>query len=362
MKKYQEYQTRNQTKKRAIVSYILDRIIGLFIKSKPVKIKKIKKILIIRNDHIGDVILCSQIYREIKRKFPDAKITAMIPKSSLALLKKNPHVDKIIPFGMFWRSPSFKSFRNYIKICKRIKKEKFDFGIDIRASFWNILFFLWMPGIKNRASYYNITGGNPFLTHPIKYEKIEHTVKFDMGLVAKALNFKVKNYWPEIVTDKEDEQKVKSFLKKHNLRKYICICPGASFDEKRWSLKKVDEIIKWFNKKYPKTKILLIGGLDDEEIIDNLLNENPKCMKLINYNLRLLSLLFKKSKLVMANDGGPLHLAWVSNADVIALEGPINLTTIGPLKKSRILVGKNKRINSIKISEVKKEIKKILKK
>lgn len=361
MPDYTKYQTRLQTKKRAFISYILDKILGLFIKSKPKKLKKLKKILIIRNDHIGDVALCTQIYRELKRKFPSVEITAMVPESSKALLEKNPNVDKIIPFGMFWRSLSLKSFKKYLKIRKRIKKEKFDFAFDIRASFWNMFFFMWMCNIKNRASYYNITGGKPLLTHPIKYEKIEHTIKFDMDLVAKVLDFNVKNYWPEIITDKSDGLEIESFLKKNNLKKYICICPAASYAKKQFDLSKLDILIKWVRKEHPNVKIILSGGKNDKEVINSLHLKNPDCLKVINFNLRRLSLLFKKSELVIANDGGPMHLAWISGTKVIALEGPVNLDLNGPLKNSVIIVGENRDIKNIKMNRIKKEIKKILK-
>ena len=70
---YKLYQQRLQSTKTAVFYSLFDKLVSLFIRSKPVKIISPKKILIIRNDHIGDVVLCSQVYREIKKKYPYSK-------------------------------------------------------------------------------------------------------------------------------------------------------------------------------------------------------------------------------------------------------------------------------------------------
>jgi heptosyltransferase II len=333
---YKTYQTRLQTKRKAIIYYLIDLLTSLVIKSKPVEIKSPKNILIIRNDHIGDVVLCSQVFREIKRKYPSSKITALVSPISKSLLEKNPHVDKILSLDLFWRNKRPKSLMNYFRILNKIRDEKFDVGIDIRGSLMNIIFLLWLPGIRKRVSYFNASGGKSFLTNPIKYERLEHTIKFDADLVAKGLDFKIKNYWPEIITDKSDENSVNKFLKENGLKKYICICPGATNLGKQWPVERFDALIKRLNTKLRDHVIILCGASSDSKIIDYL-SKNKNTLPLMNFNLRLLSLLFKKSQMVIANDGGALHIAWVSGAKVLALWGPIDLVSIMPLGKSRII-------------------------
>lgn len=373
---YKAYQVRELPKKKAIMFNFFDKITSIFIKSKPIKEKNFKKILLIRNDHIGDLVLDTSIFREIRKKFPEAEITALISPETKQIIEKDPNIDKIITLGLFWRKKNLSFFMEYMRILKQIKREKFDVGIDIRGSFMSIIFLLWAPKIRKRVGYYNITGGKAFLTNPIFLDKEENTIYFDMKLAEKGLNFKAKNYWPKIVTDKQDEKEVDFFIKKNNLKKFICICPGSTNELKQWDEDKFNRIIKNFNLKYPKYKILLIGGGEDKALI-NRLAENKNCISLINFNLRLLSLLFKRSKLVIATDGGPMHIAWVSDSNLIALWGPINLIQMKPLKKSivihhklecypchtkKCIKGKGKRcMDLITVNEVEKSIKKILK-
>lgn len=357
---YKIYQTRLQPKSKAILYYLIDLITSFIIKSKPTKADNPKNILIIRNDHIGDVILCSRVFREIKKRYPSSKITALVAPVAKPILEKNPYIDKIIALDPFWRDKKLKSLIAYFKVLRAIKNEGFDVGIDIRGSLLNIIFLLWVPRIKKRVSYFNASGGKAFLTDPIEYEKLEHTIKFDADLVAKGLNFKIDDYWPEIITDDDDEKIANEFLKKHKLKKYICICPGATSKKKQWSPERFDALIKKLNIWMSDYKILICGGNNDLDLI-NYLCGNKNTFPLINFNLRLLSIIFKKSGMVISNDGGPLQIAWVSGAKALALWGPIDLTTVRPLKKSRLIHHQNKPNNQknlmdlITVNEVEKE-------
>lgn len=334
---YKAYLIRGDfSKNKAIFLDLFDKFTGFFIKSRPVKVEP-KKILIVRNDHIGDIILCNQIFREVKKKFPNSHVTALVSNAAKPIIEKDPNIDEILVFDLFWRKKTISSFLEYLKFLKKLKQKKFDVGIDVRASLLSIFFFLWLPKIKKRVGYYNISGGKAFLTHPVFFEKKDHTVKFDLNVVEKGLEFKADDYWPKIFTDKKDKQEVDLFIKKNKLKKFICICPNARYELKTWKLEKFDEIIKHINKKYPDYKVILVGANEDEEKIDYLKKQNKNCLKLINFNLRALSILFKKSKFVMAMDSGPMHLAWVSDAKLIALLGPIDLTTMQPLKNSIII-------------------------
>lgn len=333
---YKIYQIRPLSKRKAIFLSIFDALTSFFIKSKKIEIKDPRKILVIRNDHIGDVVLSSGIFREIKKKYPNAKITALVSPQAAPIIEKNKNVDNIIKLGLFWRNLKLKSLINYWKVLRQIRKEKFDVGIDVRASLINIIFLLWLGKIKKRTSYYNLSGGKAFLNEPVLFDKEEHTIKIDINLAKKALNIKTENYWPEIATDEKDEKGLELFVKKNKLKKFICVYPGATNELKRWSVEKFEEVILRFSKHHPDYKILLIGGSDDREIIYKL-GKNKNCLPVIDFNLRLLYLLFKKSSLVIANDGGPMHIAWLSGARVIALWGPINLKLMRPLKNSIVL-------------------------
>jgi len=327
MVKYSDYYIKtSKWERNNDFAYFFDKITtAIFKKPKLVNIKNPRKILIIRNDHIGDLLLTTPVFREIKKNFPDSKITVMADPVAKTIIEKNKNVDEIIPFGLFWRKKNIKSFLEYLRVLNKIKREKFDIGIDIRGSLLNIFFFLFLPRIKKRVAYFNKSGGVIFLTNPILYSKRESWHKTILEIVNKGLGMNSKNYWPEIITDKGDEKEVEKFLKENKIKKFISLIPGSSTKAKEWPIQKFDELIKKINKKYPEYKILLVGGGNDKHKINYLIKRNKNCVPVINFNLRWVAILFKKAKAIVGCDGGTREIAWVVKGNLVDLQGPVDL-------------------------------------
>ncbi|KKQ18439.1 MAG: hypothetical protein US31_C0004G0001, partial [Berkelbacteria bacterium GW2011_GWA1_36_9] len=93
--------------------------------------KNPKKILVIRNDRIGDMANSTNVFPALKENFPNAKITAIASKANRALIEKNKKIDKIITLDFAPRT--FKDIINFLKTSLKIRKEKFDIGIDLRG-------------------------------------------------------------------------------------------------------------------------------------------------------------------------------------------------------------------------------------
>ena len=71
-----------------------------------------RRILIIRPDRVGDVVLTTPLIRSIRQSFPDAFLCVMVSPLNVPLLEQNPHINEIItddPSGAdagrsgFWR-------------------------------------------------------------------------------------------------------------------------------------------------------------------------------------------------------------------------------------------------------------------
>ncbi|MGV8151748.1 MAG: glycosyltransferase family 9 protein [Candidatus Nanoarchaeia archaeon] len=317
-------------------NYKFDKITSIFVKSKKNIINNPKKILFIRNDHIGDMVYSTHIFREVKKNFPDAKISVIATKSNREIIEKDKNIDKIFEIDLFWRR-GWKGFLDYLKIIRKIRKEGFDVGIDLRRSKLNIIFFLWLGKIKSRAGYFNINGGKAFLTHPIILDKTDNYIYENLKLVNETLGINIKKCLPHISTDKEDEDFVYEFLKENKLKKYVVFAPGATADSKRWPKEKFMELIDRFHNKYPKYKIILSGANSDREIIQELASGRNYCMPLINFNLRLMSIVFKKAGAVVANDGCATDISWVAGGKLVCLVGPVDLNLFRFLGKTKIL-------------------------
>lgn len=319
-------------------NYYFDKFTSKFIKSKKHEIKNPKKILFIRNDHIGDMVYSTQVFREVKKRFPNAKIGVVATESNREIIEKDPYVDEIFEIDLFWRR-KFRGLLDYFKVIQKIKKANYDVGVDLRKSKLNIFFFLWIPRIKSRISLYNINGGKAFLTHPILYKKKMNYIYENIKMINEALELDItdKESLPHVITDEEDKKKVNEVLKEKKLDKYVVFAPGATEDSKRWPEEKFDELIEKFHKKYPKYKIVLPGAPGDVDLINRLCENRDFCVPLPNFNLRLMSIIHKKAAAVVANDGCAIDISWVSGGKLVALVGPVDLEVYRFLGKTQIL-------------------------
>lgn len=58
--------------------------------------KKKKRILVVRPDRIGDVVLSTPLPREIKKTYPDSFVAVFIRKYTRDIYINNPYVDEIL--------------------------------------------------------------------------------------------------------------------------------------------------------------------------------------------------------------------------------------------------------------------------
>jgi len=309
------------------------------------------KILLIRNDRIGDLILTLGALKSIRQKYPDSEITFLASSLNAPLLEKNKDINHIITIDNWWHKKSLKSFCNYLKMIKRIRKEKFDIGIEFRGGIFSIIFYLWLGRIKKTiAPIWDSLSqkGKKYVTNAVHIKwQDKHSIMCLKELLVRGFGEPFHINYPEIACDEADRKEVSTKLAdlfkcrhpedQEDLPEYICIAPGAGNDLQRWDEGKFDELIRRLDA--IGENIILVGGEDDRKLIERLQARNPFCLSLINYNIRLLSLIFsnKLCKEVICNDGGAMHISWASGARTIALWGPTNLEHVGPLRNSMVI-------------------------
>ncbi len=317
----------------------------------------IKKILVIKNDKIGDMVLSTNIFRELRKNFPKSNITVIASKSNKPLIEENKNINKIMILD--YPPNNYGSFLNYIKTSRVLKKENFDVGIDLRGSIFNIA-MLHLANVKYKIGFYNRFFSKFFLDYAYKKDRLNKHVTFQrIDLINKALNLKSRDYWPEISTDKKDREFIDSFIKMNKLKRFICIVPDASLESKQLPLDRFNDVIRYINKNYKNYKIILLG-LDKRKIAWLKRRNNFIISPSRLLNLRAIYLLFKKSELVIAHDGGPMHLAWAARTRLVALiPAHLSLNYTRPLGKNVRVISDI--VQNIKTERVIKEIDNLIK-
>jgi len=323
------------------------RIVDIF---KTAKITQPASFLIVRLDHIGDVILSTPIYHSLKDRFPNAKITVLCGSWAAEILEKNPYVDSSIIIDCPWwksiRNDSQKNDSFIIQLYKTILKicaTGFDVFIDLRGDIRHILLFGWLTRIPKRISYTR-SGGAFLLTHSYPHQNGIHEIGRNYKLLSE---FEPLNkYWkPEIYTKTDNLYVLQEKLKEQlNLKNdsYAVIFNGGRSKLRRLSNNKVSELCKILSRNY-FLKCCFVGDRNDFEDGEKIkkatgLNDT----KFINL-CGLLTLsdvkdLIKLSKLFIGTDSSICHLSASTYTPSILLFGPLNPKEVMPIGMNKKVV------------------------
>ena len=91
-----------------------------------------RKILVIRFSSLGDLVLTTPIFRELKRIYTDAEITLLTSYGIGSVLENNPQIDHVIMH-------SRKETRMQLKfLIQKLRKQKYDLIYDAHRSLRSI--------------------------------------------------------------------------------------------------------------------------------------------------------------------------------------------------------------------------------
>lgn len=105
-----------------------------------------KKILVIRNDKIGDFMLAWPSFAMLKQSMPDCHVTALVPGYTQDLARLCPWIDEIL------LDPTEKAGKKATKqLVEEIRACQFDASINLFSTMYNAM-LVWKAGIKYRLA------------------------------------------------------------------------------------------------------------------------------------------------------------------------------------------------------------------
>ena len=305
-----------QKKRYTAAASVLDALGGLFFRAHhhhfPEKFSP-KKILVIRLDHMGDILPSTAIPQALKENFPEARIHFLTNSMGEALLKNNPYVDRVWVFNPNWFARGARKRREGLeKMARQLRKERFGLGFSLRGDLrenW----LLWRAAVKFRIGY-GITGGSFLLTHAVPYASGAHESKhaFDLlrfaGISTEILPPKI--YWsPEEEEDCRQRLALKGFTKD----KWLGIQVDAGTAAKEWPWEHYRKLLELLERRTPQTRVVFFGSSHDrakrlEAVLKN--EGSKKWLNLVGYtDTRELFFLLKSLRFCVGPDSGPMHVA-----------------------------------------------------
>lgn len=310
-----------------------------------------RSILIIRPDHLGDILFLTPALRRLRSALPTAEITLLVGPWAEDLVTLNPDINHVetLPFPWFNRRPKANALAPYRLLYERAKELKGRFDVAVIARFdheWGA----WLAaaaGIPTSLGYDTATVA-PFLTHPVPYRPQQHEVLQNSTLIEQliALHSPSSHASPQSTPALAPLRyeitgvhrlKARQLLNGSGLQKadgpLVAIHPGSGAAVKRWEVEKWAELIRELRSRYGY-QFVVTGGAAELLLASKVVRAVGEGVPIVSLadetTLPELAALFEQCALVIGPDSGPLHIAVAMNRPTIHLYGPVSPQTFGP--------------------------------
>jgi len=170
--------------------------------------KKRLKILIIRLKPVGDTILISSVFRNLKRIYPDSIIDIVVYPSAADAIGDNPYINRTIILKR-------KNLPKLIFYFKMIFSH-YDMTIDFINNPTSTLIALF-TGAKIKIGNRNLR--NFFYTHRVNYDKIVYSPIRSLSLLQPLGLNDFSDFMPEFFIKKSDKKQSENILKNKKIKK-----------------------------------------------------------------------------------------------------------------------------------------------
>ena len=332
------------------------------------KDNSIKSILFLRYDgKIGDMIVNSLMFREIKKVYPDIKIGVIARGAAIDIIKDNPNVDKIYKY--------YKDRKKIKDLALKIKEEKYDLLIDFSEMLRvNQMMLRNLCGARiniglDRKDWelfdLSIESGKDFKwTEHITNRYLAYLIK--LGLKKESIDISYDIYL-------KDEKKYETFFYKIKENKKLILNPYGASKHKSFNIETLENIITCLKDK--DIAIILVYFGDKYRELEALEKKytNVYIPKNIT-NILDTAFLIKESDYVITPDTSIVHIASAFNKKMITVYPPkggkygIDHLVWAPKSKyNKVIFCKDKTgnydeidINTFDFDEMKEEILKML--
>ncbi len=279
------------------------------------------KILVIRLDRVGDLVLSLPAIQALRERFPQAKISLMARTYTRELLEGHPLIDEVIPYD--YKKGGRHAFPlGYFYFLKEIKKRQFDAALILHPGIRSAL-IPFLCAIPKRVGYQDSHAW--LLTHAAPDErslgkKHESQYALDLAQVLTGQPFSPEP--PKLYPDPAALWSLQKKTGVHPKQRFIAIHAGASCPSKRWPKENFRALIEQLFDEFPHD-IVIVGG-NEEKLLSGWIADGFKS-RVLNLSGQMslpeLTALFSQCDLLVSNDSGPVHVAAAVGTPVISLFG-----------------------------------------
>ncbi|MDH3251660.1 MAG: glycosyltransferase family 9 protein [Ignavibacteria bacterium] len=281
-------------------------------------VNPIKRILVVRTDRLGDVVLSLPMLPALRHCFPDAYIAMLLRTYTGELVRGNPYVDRLIWYDDRQGLIPLREMRNVLR------KERFDAVIVVYPTL-RLAWLMFLAGIPIRVGtgyrYYSVLFNRRVYEH--RKDARRHEVEYNLGLLSRIQCS--PDAEPEFYIDipEDTDRRVREILSGVGIapgEPLAILHPGSGGSARDWSTRNFGVLAARLTDD-DHLRVVVTGSRDEADMVASVVEDSGgRATGLAGmFGLKELAALTRGAAIFIANSTGPLHIAAAVKAPVVGL-------------------------------------------
>jgi heptosyltransferase-2 len=279
------------------------------------------RMLLIRLDRLGDVVLSAPAAYAMRRHLPHAFIAMLVSPACREVIEGHPALNEVISYD---KDGAERTARGTLRFARRLRAYEFDTALVLHPSNRSHV-IPWLAGIPVRVGYdRNLPA---LLTHRIPHRKQEGTMHETAYVLEMLEAFGIPAGTPKLFVPvpAEAQRRVEQLLAEAGVSPsdtLVAVHPSASCVSKRWMPERFAQVADRLIERHGAKVCLITGG---PELFYARAVERAMRGPSLNLGGKLtigqLGALLRRAALLISNDSGPVHVAAAVGTPVVDIFG-----------------------------------------
>ncbi len=305
--------------------------------AKPVNLpadSSIQRILIIKWSALGDLVMASALFEDIRRAFPRAEIHLNTQPANQALFAADTRFAKIIALATRAKSGKLGTLLRWLR---SVRAGRYDLVVDLQTSdrsrFLLGVLQLTGSGIRHRV------GNHGFWPYTIGPDDLPLNINpmLRMHTALKLAGIPTPTRHPVLAVPEHNRERVQHLLTQHEIvdGDYALLFPGCHPRGylKRWGEQNYAELGRLLLEEGLVQHIVIAGGPDEVELGNTIAGRIGAAAVNLCGATEMLDIipLAEHARYIIGNDTGTSHLAACSERPQVVICGPTDPARVKPL-------------------------------
>jgi ADP-heptose:LPS heptosyltransferase len=285
------------------------------------------RVLVVRCDHIGDAVMATTVLPAIREALRPATLDVLVASWTAALFEAHPAVDRVHVVDTPWwlaarHAKLHRQLAGWLRLPRAIymlRSCQYDVAIDLRGDLRHILCFLALSGARERVAS-DRSGGRRLLTRCWHDQPQLHEVEKNAAIMA------LLGVGGALRLSSPRAASLPSCLSSPELamleRGFIALAPCGNKPSRDWPIARAAELARLVSERL-FLGVVFVGGPDQSAAGEVVRAAAPRSVVNLAGRSTLLESCgaLARARVAVAVDSGPMHLAAMMQAPVLALFG-----------------------------------------